>query len=47
MLYFALMYIGTGTVLLLLYAWHEHTEGGELVASKAEGAIDGGKEEAR
>ena len=47
MIYFALTYVGTGALLLLLYAWHEHTEGGELVTNRAEGPLDGAKEETR
>ena len=46
MLYFALMYIGAGTLLLLLYSWHEYTEGAELVRRMAESTVDGAKEEA-
>ena len=47
MLYFALMYVGAGTLLLLLYSWHEYTEGGELVTRMVEGTVDGAKEEAK
>jgi len=47
MLYFALMYVGTGALLLLLYAWHEYTEAGELATNKTEGPIDGAKGETR
>ena len=47
MLYFALTYVGMGTLLLLLYALHEHTEGGELAADKVESTVDGAEEETK
>ena len=47
MLYFVLMYVGTGALLLLLYAWHEYTNGGELATNRTEGPLDGAKEETR
>jgi len=47
MLYFVLLYVGAGTLLLLLYAWHEYTEGGELVTRMAERTVDGAKEETK
>jgi hypothetical protein len=46
MLYYVLSYIGAGTLLLLLYSWHEYTEGAELVTRMAESTVDGAKEEA-
>ena len=46
MLYFSLAYVGTGTLLLLLYAWHEHTQGGELATDKVASTVEGAKEEA-
>jgi len=47
MLYFALTYVGTGALLLVLYAWHESTEGGELATNRAEAPLDGAKQETR
>jgi hypothetical protein len=47
MIYFVLTYVGMGTLLLLLYAWHEYTEGGELATRIAETNVDGAKEETK
>ena len=47
MMYFVLLYIGAGTLLLLLYAWHEYTEGGKLITRTAESTVDRAKEETK
>jgi hypothetical protein len=46
MLFFILMYVATGILFLLLYAWHEHSVNGELARIMAEKTVDEAKEEA-
>jgi len=47
MLFIVLLYIGAGTLFLLLYAWHEYTEGGKLITRMAKSPVHGAKEETK